>query len=82
MERHKLLEDAQEAFRKGCSTQSQLFKLQSFLEDQHNAKHPVVLLYLDIKNAINAMNHRALFRRMEFSGTQQLTLLSSNICIR
>jgi hypothetical protein len=61
MERHELLEDAQEAFRKGRSTQRQLFKLQSFLEDQRNAKHPVVLLYLDIKNAFNAMNHRALF---------------------
>jgi hypothetical protein len=68
MERHELLEDAQEAFRKGRSTQRQLFKLQSFLEDQRNAKHPVVLLYLDIKNAFNAMNHRALFRIMEFCG--------------
>ena len=68
MERHELLEDAQEAFRKGRSTQRQLFKLQSFLEDQRNAKHPVVLLYLDIKNAFNAMNHRALFRIMELCG--------------
>ena len=68
MERHELLEDAQEAFRKGRSTQRQLFKLQSFLENQRNAKHPVVLLYLDIKNAFNAMNHRALFRIMELCG--------------
>ena len=67
MERHELLEDAQEAFRKGRSTQRQL-KLQSFLEDQRNAKHPVVLLYLDIKNAFTAMNHRALFRIMELCG--------------
>jgi hypothetical protein len=43
MERHELLEDAQEAFRKCRSTQRQLFKLQSFLENQRNAKHPVVL---------------------------------------
>lgn len=68
MERHELLEDAQEAFRKCRSTQRQLFKLQSFLEDQRNAKHPVVLLYLDIKNAFNAMNHRALFRILELCG--------------
>ena len=68
MERHELLEDAQEAFRKGRSTQRQLFKLQSFLEDQRNARLPVVLLYLDIKNAFNAMNHRALFRIMELCG--------------
>ena len=67
-ELHELLEDAQEAFRKGRNTQRQLFKLQSFLEDQRNAKHPVVLLYLDIKNAFNAMNHRALFRIMELCG--------------
>ena len=45
MERHELLDDAQEAFRKGRSTQRQLLKLQNFLEDQRNAKHPVVLLY-------------------------------------
>ncbi len=57
MERHELLDDAQEAFRKGRSTQRQLPKLQNFPEDQRNAKHPVVLLYLDIKNAFNAMNH-------------------------
>ncbi len=65
MESHELLEDEQEAFRTGRSTQRQLFKLQCFLEDQRNARHPVVLLYLDIKNAFNAMNHRALFRIME-----------------
>jgi hypothetical protein len=68
MESHELLEDAQEAFRTGRSTQRQLFKLQCFLEDQRNARHPVVLLYLDIKNAFNAMNHRALFRIMELCG--------------
>ncbi len=65
MERHELLEDVQEAFRKCSSMQQQHFKLQSFLEDQRNANHPVVLLYLDIKNAFNAMNHCALFHIME-----------------
>jgi hypothetical protein len=43
----------------------QLFNLKSFLEDQRNAKHPVVPLYLDINNAFNAINHRALFRIMD-----------------
>ncbi len=68
MERHELLEDVQEALGKCCSMQQQLFKLQSFLEDQRNSKHPVVLLYLDIKNAFNAMNHCALFHIMELCG--------------
>jgi hypothetical protein len=73
MERHELLENAQEAFRKGRSTQRQLFKLQSFRKSQplttgngrHSVAESVLLLYLDVNNAFNAMNHRALFRIME-----------------
>ena len=65
LEDHGLLEDAREAFRKNCSTQRQLYKLQCLLAAQRRAKSLSVMLFLDIKNAFNAMNHRAIFYVMK-----------------
>ena len=68
LEDHGLLEDAQEAFRKDRSTQRQLCKLQCLLAAQRKAKSLSVMLFLDIKNAFNAMNHRAIFHIMKLCG--------------
>ena len=68
LEDHALLEDAQEAFRKNRSTQRQLCKLQCLLAAQRRAKSLSVMLFLDIKNAVNAMNHRAIFHVMKLCG--------------
>ncbi|MFM9151106.1 MAG: RNA-directed DNA polymerase, partial [Candidatus Planktophila sp.] len=68
LEDHGLLEDAQEAFRKNRSTQRQLCKLQCLLAAQRRAKSLSVMLFLDIKNAFNAMNHRAIFHVMKLCG--------------
>jgi hypothetical protein len=68
LEDHGLLEDAQEAFRKNRSTQRQLCKLQCLLAAQRRTKSLSVMLFLDIKNAFNAMNHRAIFHVMQLCG--------------
>jgi hypothetical protein len=63
MEDYKLIDDAQEAFRRGISTKPQLGKLHSILaEEQRRRKQRLsVILYLGIKNAFNVVNHRAAF---------------------
>ena len=67
-EEQGLLEDAQEAFRRNRSTTRQLCKLQCLLDAQRRAKSLSVMLYLDLANAFNAMNHRAIFHILRLCG--------------
>jgi ribonuclease HI len=68
-EDYALLDEAQEAFRRGRSTKRQLSKLHSILHHQRKMKADLsVILYLDIKNAFNAVNHRAIFYILEACG--------------
>jgi hypothetical protein len=61
-EDHGLVEDTQEGFRLHRSTKHQLGKLHSILAEQRRWKDSIsLILYLDIKNAFNAVNHRAIF---------------------
>ena len=61
-EDYVLNDDTQEGFHRGRSTQRQLGKLHSILAEQRRRKAGLsVLLYLDIKNAFYAVNHRAIF---------------------
>jgi hypothetical protein len=70
MEDYKLIDDAQEAFRRGRSTKRQLGKLHSILAEQRRRKASLsVILYLDIKNAFNAVNHRSAFYILEAKGS-------------
>ena len=69
LEDYGLLDDAQEAFRKGRSTKRQLSKLHSILRHQRQSKLGLsVVLYLDIQNAFNTVNHRAMFAILEACG--------------
>jgi hypothetical protein len=62
MEGYKLIDDAQEAFRRGRSTKHQLGKLHSILAEQRRRKASLsVIQYLDIKKAFSAVNHRSAF---------------------
>ena len=68
-EDYQLNDDTQEGFRRNRSTQRQLGKLHSILAEQRRRKVGLsVLLYLDIKNAFNAVNHRAIFHIFEAKG--------------
>jgi len=68
-EDYVLLDDAQEGFRQGRSTKRQVAKLQCMLADQRWKKLGTsVLLYLDIVNAFNSPNHRAIFSILEAKG--------------
>jgi len=68
-EEYELYDDAQEGFRRCRSTKRQLCKLNCMLADQRlRRKTQSVLLFLDIKNAFNAVNHRAVFYILEASG--------------
>ena len=61
VEDYKLIDDAQEGFR---FTKRQLSELHCILSGQRRRKTNLfasVLLYLDIKNAFDAVNHRAIF---------------------
>jgi hypothetical protein len=69
MEDYNLIGDAQEAFRRGRSTMPQLGKLNSILAKQRRRIASLsVILYLDIKNAFNAVNHRSAFYNLEAKG--------------
>ena len=68
MEDFQLLDDAQEGFRRHRSTKRQVSKLQGLLAQQCRDKSQSVVLFLDIKNAFNAVNHRAIFSFLEAYG--------------
>jgi hypothetical protein len=68
-EDYGLIDDTQEGFRRNRSTKRQLGKLHSILAEQRCRKQSLsVILYLDIKNAFNAVNHRAIFSVLEAKG--------------
>jgi hypothetical protein len=69
MEDYGLVDDTQEGFRRHRSTKRQLGKLHSILAEQQRRKDSIsVILYLDTKNAFNAINHRAIFYVLETKG--------------
>ena len=68
-EDYGLIDDTQEGFRRNRSTKRQLGKLHSMFAEQRRRKQGLsVVLYLDIKNAFNAVNHRAIFYVFEVKG--------------
>ncbi len=68
-EDYGLLDEAQGAFLKGRSTKRQLSKLHSILDHQWKMKADLsIILYLDIKNAFNTVNHLAIFYILEACG--------------
>jgi hypothetical protein len=68
-EDYQLNDDTQEGFRRDRSTKRQLGKLTSILAEQRRKQEGVsVVLYLDIKNAFNAVNHRAILFILEANG--------------
>ena len=68
-EDYELIDDAQEGFRRGRSTQRQLGKLHSILAQQRRNRTSLsVLLYLDIINAFNAVNHEEAFHILKAKG--------------
>ena len=68
-EDYNLLDDAQEGFRRNRNTKRQLGKLHSMFAEQRRRKQGLsVVLYLDIKNAFNAVNHRAIYHILEAKG--------------
>ena len=71
-EDHQLLDDAGEGFRRYRSTRRQLSKLRAILDQLSRNKSKAVVLYLDIKNAFNAINHRAIFEILEAYGFHPL----------
>ena len=76
-EDYELLDDTQEGFRRNRNTKRQLGKLCSILAEQRRRKQSLsVILYLDIKNAFNAVNHRAIFhsRGQRLSGSRHCTV--------
>ena len=68
VEDYQLLDDAQKGFRRHRSTRRQLSKLQSLLAQQRENRSQSVVLFLDIKNAFNAINHRDIFEVLEAYG--------------
>jgi hypothetical protein len=57
IEEYKTVDEVQEGFRLYRSTKRQVTKLQSLLERALRRQTISVMLYLDIKNAFNAINH-------------------------
>ena len=65
----QLIDDVQEGFRRHRSAKRQLCKIHGILANQRRRKASrSVMLYLDIKNAFNAVNHRAIFQVLEAYG--------------
>jgi hypothetical protein len=74
IEEYQLLDDIQEGFRWSHSAKWQLTKIHGILADQQRWRGQrgglLVMLYLDIKNAFNVINYRAIF--YVFEATWQL----------
>jgi hypothetical protein len=65
----QLVDDVQEGFRRHRSAKRQLSKILGILEDLRRRKAGLsVMLFLDIKNAFNAVNHRVIFLVLETYG--------------
>ncbi len=78
-----LLDDAQEGFRRNRSTKRQLGKLHSMFAEQRRRKQALsVVLYLDIKNAFNAVNHRVVYHVLEAKGFPAADINSAGNCKR
>ena len=67
-EEHGIIEDAQEAFRRNRSTIRQLQKIICLLDAQRRQKSRSLILFLDLINAFNAMNHSAIFSILRLYG--------------
>ena len=67
-EDHNILDEAQEGFRRHRSTKRQLSKLHSIFQEGRRRKCLSVVLYLDLKNAFNAINHRVIFMTLDAYG--------------
>jgi hypothetical protein len=68
IEEYKTVDEVQEGFRPNRSTKRQVTKLQSLLERARRRRTISVMLYLDIKNAFNAINHRAMLAVLRACG--------------
>ena len=68
LEDYAILDEAQEGCRRHRSTKRQLSKLHCILQEGKRDKRVSVVLYLDFKNAFNAVNHRAIFLSLEAYG--------------
>ena len=68
LEDYAILDEAQEGCRRHRSTKRQLSKLQCILQEGRRDKRVSVVLYLDFKNAFNAVNHRVIFLSLEAYG--------------
>ena len=87
IEDRQLIDDVQEGFRRHRSANRQLCKIHGILANQRRRKESLsVMLYLDIKNAFNAVNHSAIFQVLEaYAGptaSQQEILNCSVACTR
>ena len=74
LEDYAILDEAQEGCRKYISAKRQLSKLQCILDEGRRHKRVSVVLYLDLKNAFNAVNHRAIFLVLEAYGFPHLDI--------
>ena len=68
LEDYAILDEAQEGCSRHRSTKRQLYKLHCILQEGKRDKRVSVVLYLDFKNAFNAVNHRAIFLSLEAYG--------------
>ena len=83
IEENCIIDDAQEAFRPGRSTIRQLTKIHSILHHERKKQESLsVILYLDIKNTFNAINHQAIFSIFEAAASLRLILPSFEECRR
>jgi hypothetical protein len=67
-EEHGILEDAQEAFRRSRITIRQLYKILCLLDTQRRRKCISLILFLDLVDVFNAMNHSAIFYILRLCG--------------
>ena len=68
LEEYKILAEEQEGFRSDRNTQRQIKKLQCLLDNARERNTLTVRLYLDIRNAFNAINHRAMLHILRAYG--------------
>ncbi len=80
IEEYKTVDDAQEGFQPNRNTKRQITKLQCPLEWARRCQTLSVMLFLDIMNAFNAINHREMLAVLLACGYPEQDVELSNVC--
>ena len=68
LEKYHLIDPTQSGFRKGFSTYDGLARLEDHIRQNQKIKHQTLALFVDISQAFDSVNHKALICKIQQLG--------------